>query len=240
MKKITTVLFDLDGTLIGMDQDEFIRLYFIAILDKLAALGYDKCKMYESLEKAIYLTKRNNGEMSNEQRFWQTFGEAVGGLSDELSNTLLEFYGKEFVKVLEGSCYPYPRAMEIINTAKERGFRVVLATNPLFPAVATHARIKLGGMSPSDFEYITAYENSSYCKPNPDYFTELLAKLGLSADECVMIGNDTRDDFAAHALGIPVFVLTEGLINNTGVDLSLYPHGKFDDLIDYIKLLNAE
>jgi hypothetical protein len=55
-----------------------------------------------------------------------------------------------------------------------------------------------------------------------------------------MIGNDTRDDFAAHALGIPVFVLTEGLINNTGVDLSLYPHGKFDDLIDYIKLLNAE
>jgi FMN phosphatase YigB (HAD superfamily) len=95
-------------------------------------------------------------------------------------------------------------------------------------------------MSPSDFEYITAYENSSYCKPNPDYFTELLSNLGISADECVMIGNDTRDDFAAHALGIPVFVLTEGLINNTGVDLSLYPHGKFDDLIDYIKLLNAE
>lgn len=238
MKKITTVLFDLDGTLIGMNQDEFIRLYFIAILDKLSALGYDRGKMYDSLERAIYLTKRNTGEVTNEKRFWQTFGDAVGGLSDELADALLSFYSNEFIEVLKGSCYPYPRSMEIINAAKARGLRVVLATNPLFPAVATHARIRLGGMSPSDFEYITAYENSSYCKPNPDYFTELLSKLGISADECVMIGNDTRDDFAAHALGIPVFVLTEGLINSTGVDLSLYPHGGFDDLISYIKSLN--
>ena len=55
MKK-TTVLFDLDGTLIGMNQDEFIRLYFIKILDKLTALGYDKDDMYKSLEAAIRAT----------------------------------------------------------------------------------------------------------------------------------------------------------------------------------------
>ena len=53
MNKITTVLFDLDGTLIGMDQDEFIRLYFIAILDKLSKLGYDKKEMYEAIEGSI-------------------------------------------------------------------------------------------------------------------------------------------------------------------------------------------
>lgn len=39
MNKITTVLFDLDGTLIDLNQDEFIRLYFAVLLDKLAALG---------------------------------------------------------------------------------------------------------------------------------------------------------------------------------------------------------
>ena len=237
MKKITTVLFDLDGTLIGMDQEEFIRLYFVTILDKLAALGFDKSLMYESLETAIKATKQNNGEMTNEARFWQSFSEAVGGLSDKLRDTVLSFYSDDFLNVLEGSCTPFSRANEIIEAAKNKGLRVILATNPLFPAIATHARIRLGGMSPSDFEYITAYENSSYCKPESAYFTELLTKLSVSSDECVMIGNDTRDDFAAHALGIPVFVLTECLINNTGVDLSPYPHGGFDELISYINSL---
>ena len=237
MGKITTVLFDLDGTLIGMDQDEFIRLYFIVILDKLVSLGYDKTLMYDSLETAIRATKRNDGSITNEARFWQAFDEAVGGVSGELRDAVLSFYSTEFLSVLEGSCTPYPRAGEILETARGKGLRVILATNPIFPAAATHARIRLGGMEPSDFEYITAYENSSYCKPYPGYFEELLGKLGLCPAECVMIGNDTRDDFCAHSLGIPVFVLTDGLINRDGVDLDLYPHGSFDELISYINSL---
>ena len=236
MKK-TTVLFDLDGTLIGMNQDEFIRLYFIKILDKLTALGYDKDDMYKSLEAAIRATKRNDGTITNEARFWQTFDEASGGLSEVLKRDIGSFYENEFISVLQGSCYPFPRAREIIECARSKGLKVVLATNPLFPAVATHRRIRLGGMSPDDFDYITAYENSSACKPNPEYFRELLEKLGVSADECVMVGNDTKDDFCAHALGIPVFILTDGLINQGGVDLADYPHGSFDEVIGYIESL---
>lgn len=236
MKK-TTVLFYLDGTLIGMNQDEFIRLYFIKILDKLTALGYDKDGMYKSLEAAIRATKRNDGTITNEARFWQTFDEASGGLSEVLKRDIGSFYENEFISVLQGSCYPFPRAGEIIECARSKGLKVVLATNPLFPAVATHRRIRLGGMSPDDFDYITAYENSSACKPNPEYFRELLEKLGVSADECVMVGNDTKDDFCAHALGIPVFILTDGLINQGGVDLADYPHGSFDEAIGYIESL---
>ena len=238
MQKITTILFDLDGTLIGMDQDEFIRLYFETLLDKLAELGYDKKTMLGVLEKCIVNTKYNDGRCTNEKRFWQTFNELTGGPNEELSAALIEFYSKDFHSVLAGSCTPYPRANDILDCARRNGFRIILATNPLFPAVATHTRIRLGGMDPSDFEYITAYENSSYCKPNPDYFRELLEKLGIAPDECVMIGNDTRDDFSAHALGIPVFVNTDGLINRDNVDLSLHPHGGADELISYIESLN--
>ena len=238
MKKITTVLFDLDGTLIGMDQDEFIRLYFETLLDKLAELGYAKDTMYGILERCIYVTKRNDGRCTNEQRFWQTFNELTGGPDEKLDGALMEFYKNEFSKVLEGSCTPYPRANEVLECARRKGLRLILATNPLFPAVATYARIRLGGMSPEDFEYVTAYENSSHCKPNPEYFTELLSKLGVRPEECVMIGNDTRDDFSAHALGIPVFVNTDGLINRDNVDLSLHPHGGIDELIAYINSLD--
>ena len=235
MNKITTVLFDLDGTLIGMDQDEFIRLYFAVLLNKLAALGYERDFMLSALETAIRATKHNDGTCTNKVRFWQSLGDAVGGLSDTLCQAILSFYSDDFGYILERTCTAYPRSREILEAARSRGMRIILATNPLFPAVATYRRIRLGGMSPDDFEYVTAYENSSYCKPSPGYFTELLDKLGIDPCECVMVGNDTKDDFAAHALGIPVFILTDGLINQGGVDLAEYPHGGFDDLISYIK-----
>ncbi|MBQ7343286.1 MAG: HAD family hydrolase [Clostridia bacterium] len=237
MRKITTVLFDLDGTLIRMDQDEFIRLYFVSILGKLGSLGYDTAIMKDALEGAVVATLRNDGKLSNEDRFWQVFDEISGGLSSSVRAEIESYYADEFGSVIAATCEAYPRAREVLETVKEKGLRPILATNPLFPMVATHGRIRLGGMTPEDFEYITAYENSSYCKPNPAYFTELLAKLGISPEECVMIGNDTRDDFSALALGIPVFVLTECLINTRGVDLNDYPHGGFDELIDFIAKL---
>ena len=235
MKKKTTVLFDLDGTLIGMNQDEFIRLYFEVILDKLSRLGYDKGEAYDALETAIRATKRNDGTVTNEVRFWQTLDETMGGVPEDFRSAVLSFYSDDFSSIVERTCTPYPRACEILATVRRNNLRLVLATNPLFPAVATHARIRYGGMESCDFEYITAYENSSYCKPSPGYFTELLDKLGIDPCECVMVGNDTRDDFSAHALGIPVFILTDGLINQGGVDLDAYPHGGFDDLISYIR-----
>ena len=237
MSKITTILFDLDGTLIRMDQDEFIRLYFVSILDKIGRLGFDTAVVQNALEAAVVATLRNDSGLSNEQRFWQVFDETSSGLADQLRSQIDSYYSSEFNMVVEQTCEAYPRAREVLLAAKRKGMRIILATNPLFPMVATHARIRFGGMSPEDFEYITAYENSSYCKPNPAYFTELLAKLGVSPEECVMIGNDTRDDFSALALGIPVFTLTDGLINRDDIDLDLHPHGSFDELISYIKSL---
>ena len=238
MSKITTILFDLDGTLIRMDQDEFIRLYLVSILDKVGRLGYDTALVHKALEEAVVATLRNDGAVSNEDRFWQVFDEISGGLSSTIRAEIDSYYENEFSSVIEATCEAYPRVGEVLEAVKEKGLRPILATNPLFPMVATHARIRLGGMSPEDFEYITAYENSSFCKPNPAYFTELLTKLGISPEECVMIGNDTRDDFSALPLGIPVFVLTECLINKHGVDLNDYPHGGFDELLEYINGLN--
>jgi FMN phosphatase YigB (HAD superfamily) len=205
------------------------------MLDKLRHIGYDAETTLEKLENSIRATKRNDGTVTNEVRFWQALDAELGGVPDDLREAVLSFYSDDFSLVLEGSCTAYPRANEVLECVRGKGLRLVLATNPLFPAVATHQRIRLGGMKPEDFEYITAYENSSYCKPSPEYFRELLTKLGVAPEECVMIGNDTKDDFAAHALGIPVFILTDGLINQGGVDLSDYPHGGFDDLISYIR-----
>ena len=233
MGKITTVLFDLDGTLIGMDQDEFVKEYFSSIIEHLSSLGYDAPTAERALYGAVRAIFANDGKITNEQCFSRAFLDGIGGYTDTL-DPLDDYYNGAFVEVISTTCYEYPRAREVLERVKNKGLRAVLATNPLFPEVATIQRMAIGGLYPRDFEYITTYENRSYAKPSPEYFRELLDKLGLSADECVMIGNDTRDDMSATTLGIPVFFLTDGLINKSGVDISDYSHGSFDELIDFI------
>jgi len=114
---------------------------------------------------------------------------------------------------------------------------VVLATNPLFPSVATKNRIRWAGLDPEDFEYFTTFENSHYCKPNLDYYREIMDKLYLKPEECLMVGNDTQEDMVAEQLGMKVFLLTDCLINKAGEDISQYPHGSFTQLDAYLKEL---
>ena len=112
--------------------------------------------------------------------------------------------------------------------------RVILATNPIFPAVATRARIRWAGLDESDFEFVTSYENSCHCKPNPEYYRDILNRLGIDPEGCLMVGNDAVEDTAAKKLGMDVFLLTDCLINK-GVDITGYPQGSFDDLMAYIE-----
>ena len=116
----------------------------------------------------------------------------------------------------------------------EKGIRVILATNPIFPAVATESRIRWAGMEPSDFEFYTTYENINYCKPSLEYYKEILNRLDLRAEECLMVGNDVGDDMVARHLGMQVFLLTEDLINYGNTDISEFPNGDFDALTGFI------
>ena len=131
-----------------------------------------------------------------------------------------------------------PCAAEIVHSLQKRGYRVALATNSIFPRIATENRIRWAGLEPDDFALITTYENSTYCKPNPAYYREILGKLSLKAEECLMVGNDVVEDGAAQKLGIPVFFLTPCLINPQGKDISAIPHGGFDELAAYLDRLN--
>jgi FMN phosphatase YigB (HAD superfamily) len=122
----------------------------------------------------------------------------------------------------------------VIALAKEKGLRVALATNPIFPAIATESRIRWSGLSPEDFELYTTYENSRFCKPNPEYYRDILAQLNVKPEECLMVGNDVEEDMVAQTLGMQVFLLTDCLINQKNADISVYPHGGYPELMEYI------
>ena len=110
------------------------------------------------------------------------------------------------------------------------GYRLILATNPVFPKVATLKRMEWAGLSACDFELITTYESSHFSKPALGYFKEILDRSGLRADECLMVGNDTSDDISCADLGMDVFLVTDDLINEKGIDISKYANGKLTDI----------
>lgn len=234
--QITTVLFDLDGTLLPMDQDEFINCYLHLLAKKLAPYGYDPKKLIGSIWQGTTAMVKNDGSCTNEQAFWKQFSEIFGPDAAKDEPLFRNYYEIEFQNV-RASCGFNPKAAEAIAAIKAKGFRVVLATNPLFPAIATQSRIRWAGLQPEDFELYTTYENSCHCKPNPAYYQDILNTLGLKAEECLMVGNDAKEDTAAEELGIRVFLLTDCLINKEGKDISAYPQGGFDELMAYINSL---
>lgn len=230
---VTTILFDLDGTLLPMDMDEFSKGYFKLLAKKAAPFGYEPEKLIASVWKGTEAMVRNDGSCSNEAAFWKCFAGIYGQESLKDKVIFDEFYANEF-QGADVFCGFHPGAREAVQQAKEAGLRVALATNPLFPEVATKTRIRWAGLAPTDFEYCTTYENSRHCKPNPDYYRDVLEKIGCKAEECLMVGNDVDEDMVAETLGMKVFLLTDCLVNKSERDISAYPHGSFEELKKFI------
>ena len=119
------------------------------------------------------------------------------------------------------------------------GYRVALATTPMFPSIATESRIHWAGLELEDFEIFTTYENYHFCKPNLNYYREVIEKLGVKPEECLMVGNDVGEDMITEELGMKVFLLPADLINKVEKDTSQYPQGDLTDLLKFIEGLDA-
>lgn len=233
---IKAIMFDLDGTLLPMDQAEFTKAYFKQLTKKLAVHGYSPEKLTAALWSGVEAMVKNDGACLNEEVFWKVFSKLTEKSALDDLPIFDEFYRTDFNKVADVCGYNELSA-DTVKQLKDSGYRLILATNPIFPAVATENRICWAGLKPEDFELYTTYENSHYCKPNPAYYKEILEKCGLEPQECLMVGNDAEEDLAAENLGIKVFLLTDCLINTRGIDVESYPHGGFAELKEYIKTI---
>ena len=237
MKKV--ILFDLDGTLLPQSQARFVDAYMRALMKKLGELGLpcstekEKTKLGGAIWGATAEMMHNDGSMTNEDKFFLYFSKSMERDTSVFKEELDGFYQNEF-NAISAVCGRNPRVTEIISELKGRGVRLAVATNPLFPLRANESRLKWAGLSLSDFEYCTSYETSRYCKPKLEYYRDILEHLGVSASDCLMVGNDVLEDMVASELGMDVFLITDCLINDENEDISSYPRGSWDDFWQYI------
>lgn len=229
---IKTVLFDLDGTLLPFEQEDFVKLYFAELSKKLLPLGYDPKLTVKSIWAGTKAMIENDGRRTNSQAFWSVFNKLTEGLPDA-KTTCDEFYTQEFDRVKASLKYIPDRSADI-RRIRDAGLRVVLATNPIFPADGVKTRMEWVGLKPEDFELVTNYDNSSFCKPNPEYYREILGKIGEKPESCLMVGNSVDEDMEpALSLGMRVFFVSEFMENPHGKDVSQYVRGGVSDAADY-------
>lgn len=235
---MNTFLFDLDGTLLPMDQDAFMEAYFRSLTMKMLPYGVEPERLTKAVFIGIKAMIENDGSMTNEQRFWSTFTGSEGEMMLKLKPVFEDYYRNEFIAAKKATVSA-AESESCIRLLKEKGYTIVLATNPLFPRIATLNRIKWAGLSETDFDLITTYENSSYCKPNRGYYREILKKIGKKEADCIMVGNDIQDDMCTTELGMETYLLKDCLINKDALDISSYQQGYLTELLEYIRSLPA-
>jgi FMN phosphatase YigB (HAD superfamily) len=230
---MNTILFDLDGTLLPMDQEMFIKLYFKQLVTHFAPFGIAPEAMMAGVNEGTKAMVLNDGSMTNEERFWSEFSKHLGPDVRNLEPEFEKFYQTGFHQA-KASTSTSELTQQVIQKAKDKGFTIIIATNPLFPKVATHGRIGWAGFSPEDVSYITTYETSSYCKPNLEYYREILDTIGKDPSECMMVGNDVKEDMGVSKLGMKRYLITDCLINTNNDDISDIPHGSMQDFLTYL------
>lgn len=234
---INTFIFDLDGTLLPMpSQQRFLEAYLKALSGKMITYGFDPQRLIHALMAGTELVIKNDGSMTNEERFWTEFCRILGQDVRHLEDVFDDFYHNEFAQA-KSTTSTHPLANTCIQLLKEKGYQVALATNPLFPRIATKTRMLWAGLDPDDFDLITTYEISSYCKPNLEYYKEVLSQIEKNPEDCIMVGNDVVEDMCTSLLGMETFLLKDCLICPEGVDITGFAQGDFTDLYAMIQEL---
>ncbi len=233
--KIKAILFDMDGTLLPMDMDKFINLYFKELGKIMIPFGFTPDELKTKLFAGIKAMYKNDGHQSNMAAFWEVLAAGHENLNlEEVIAVTDAFYSNEFHRVK--SCTDKnPLAVKAIALAHEKSEKVILSTNPLFPMAAQESRLSWVGLKPEQFDLITSYESDSYCKPNPQYFISICERMNLRPEECLMIGNDELEDMhCASSLGMQCYLVTDWMIPREGFSWN-GPKGTFEELIEYLK-----
>jgi len=209
--EIRGVLFDLDGTLLDIDIDEFLSRYFPALvgyMSQAVAPDIEVDRVAQALKVATNAMTVPHGG-TNRDAFNATMQEMTGvDLWLEPNAAAVERFYTEVFPTLQGNAGPRPDSRRAVEFALERGMQVAIATHPLFPRAAIEQRLEWAGVGGLPVHHMTTYEVATSTKPHGAYFAETARALGLAPAECIMVGDDAELDIPAAATGMRVFHIT--------------------------------
>lgn len=202
-----TLLFDLDDTLLDTNLEVFVPAYFQALSAHFADHIPPDVTL-SALVSSLKLTyKSHDPRRTLQDVFEENFYGQLGVPKDELSGLVEQFYDEVFPG-LRVHTRQKPGAVPLIEWALSRGYRVAIATDPLFPCKATYHRLRWAGFDPKCFELISTIDDFHFSKTYPAYYAEVLGRMGWQEGPVLMVGNDVqRDMIPAQRLGLKTYLM---------------------------------
>lgn len=203
---IKAVLLDLDNTLLHNPD--------VAFASRFAQL-WDQHFSAHGISDGVSLLRKSiqqatNGQIHTRSIHTQLLKIIVSdtGKTEQYCEQLIaDFYGS-FYNELHPCIQPVQGALELIHALEELNLAVVIATNPIYPESAVMKRLKWAGLpDQSDaYAFVTSSENMHYAKPDPAYYAEIVARVGVEPDEALIIGDSSTNDIEpARQIGLRTY-----------------------------------
>jgi len=213
-----TLLFDLDDTLLDTNLESFVPAYFQALTQYFESRIMPTVLLRSWIRGMSLMNESEDPTRTLQDVFDADFYPNLGIPKDDLIDDLDKFYDEVF-PTLESRTRQKPEAVPLIKWALECGFRVGIATDPLFPRKATHHRLRWAGFDPEQFEVISTSEHFHFSKTHPAYYAEVLGRLGWPDGPVLMVGNDVRRDLIpANRLGLKTYFIDGETASSPGFE----------------------
>lgn len=230
-----TFLLDLDDTLLDTHLETFMPAYFQALTAHLAEHSAPST-MLRALLAGVNLMNENEDPTSTlEEIFDADFYRQLGFSKQEMVHIFEQFYDDVFPTLAQHT-RQRPDAVPFIEWASACGYRIAIATDPLFPRKATYHRLRWAGFDPERFELVSTFEHFHFTKTHPAYYAEMLGRLGWPEGAVLMVGNDpARDLLPAHRLGLKTYFIDGEASSSPGIEAG---HGNLADLRPWLESIN--
>lgn len=188
-KKITTVVFDLDGTLLD------------TLLDLATSVNYALDKYGYPLRSMEYIRRA----LGNGVR--KLMEAAVPEhLSEDAFNEVFSCFKTHYVEHSMDNTAPYEGILPLLSRLKELGYKCAIVSNKLDEAVQDLNKKFFS----SYIDVAIGEGNGIRRKPDPDSVEEALRRLGASKEEAVYVGDSEVDMATARNASLPCISVTWG------------------------------
>lgn len=204
---IKAVLLDLDDTLLHNANAVFVSEY-LRLVDEYFEQAWGYTPLSRVLLKVMHVVNTPRDlRQTNTDLAIGMIAEVTGQTQAEIRARFEDFYATNY-PVLEKCVEAVTAAPALVEHLLEANCTVVIATNPLYPAEAIRQRLAWAGL-PDDFgayALVTNGDNMHFAKPDPAYYAEILARIGVEPDEALMVGDDPVNDILpAATLGLNTY-----------------------------------
>lgn len=237
-----TLLLDLDGTLLQNNMDSFLPGYLKAWAGFVAPYTDPDCFVNQLMLGTRYMSDNTRPDRTLCQVFEPVFLSKLDLDPVKFQPLQDQFYSEIFPR-LRTLTSPVPGAVSLVEQALEKGYRVGIATNALFPRTAIEQRLSWAGLPPDQYPLalIPSYETFHFAKPNPAYYCELLANLGWPEGPVLMVGDDLDLDIAgAHQAGLASYWLAPSGSQVPSEKTTPTGSGSLSDLLGWIEKTPVE